>query len=113
MREMNTSHFELVSNNDNDNKIWPKANYFILAFLGLSFLATAQALPKTILARWPFLLQKFGASRREIQKWYLAAIEAILGKDLGVNLTQNKVLHLLRLVPYQSVAIYQFFIFEF
>ena len=37
----------------------------------------SQALPKTILARRPFLIQKFGASRREIQNskmknWYMA-----------------------------------------
>ena len=45
--------------------------------------------------------------------YLFAAFEAILGKELGVHLTQNKILHLLRLVPYQSVAIYQFSIFEF
>ena len=44
---------------------------------------------------------------------FLQPLLALLGKELGVHLTQNKILHLLRLVPYQSVAIYQFSVFEF
>ena len=59
---------------------------------------------------------KFGASWREIKKgnlFYLfAAIESTTWEELGVHLTQNKILHILSIVPYLSVAICQFSIFE-